>query len=95
MAAYVIALVQVNDADEYAKYAALTGPLIKQFGGRFLVRGGAAEVLEGADFDRRMVIVEFPDNETARRFYDSEEYQAARSIRVPASEAQFILVDGA
>lgn len=95
MTAYVVGLVEVTDAGEYAKYAALSGPLIKKFGGRFLVRGGAAESLEGPDFDSRMVIVEFPDGETARRFYDSDEYQAARSIRAPASNAQFILVEGA
>jgi uncharacterized protein (DUF1330 family) len=59
------------------------------------VRGGKADLFEGTAPPERMVVIEFPDAETARRWYDSEEYQAALKIRQAASRGRVILVEGA
>ncbi len=94
MPAYMIAQVTVTDPDQYKKYTAGTPALIERFGGRFLVRGGAVETLEGPSFDKRLVIVEWPDTQAAQAMFNSPEYQALIAIRQQGSEAQFILVDG-
>ena len=94
MAAYLIAKVEIDDPEIYANYTAKSPEVIKNFGGKFLSRGGAVDILEGDKFCGRIVIVEFPDRAAARNFYQSEEYQAARLIREPISSAQFIVVEG-
>jgi uncharacterized protein (DUF1330 family) len=94
MAAYLIAQVKVRDPDIYKQYTARTPPLIAKFGGRFLARAGSIEVLEGDAQQRRVVVIEFPSIDAARNFYNSPEYQLAREIRLPVSEAQFVIVEG-
>ncbi len=94
MAAYLIAQVTVHDPEVYRGYTARSPEIIAKHGGRFLVRGGSTEVLEGGADNRRVVIVEFPSMEAARAFYNSAEYQQAKAIRAPASEAQFLIVQG-
>ncbi len=95
MPAYVIAEVQVIDAAAYEPYRPLAGASIARFGGRFVVRGGAAELLEGSPAPERIVVIEFPDADTARRWYNSQEYQSALKIRQAASHGRLILVEGA
>jgi uncharacterized protein (DUF1330 family) len=95
MSAYVIADVQITDAAGYEPYKPLAAASIARFGGRFLVRGGKADLLEGAPAPARTVVIEFPDIETARRWYDSAEYQTALKIRQSASTGRLILVEGA
>ena len=95
MPAYVIAEVQVTDAAAYEPYRPLAGASIARFGGRFVVRGGAAELLEGSPAPERIVVIEFPDADTARRWYNSQEYQSALKIRQAASHGRLILVEGA
>lgn len=94
MSAYLIARVRINDPETYAGYTALSPAIIEAHGGRFLSRGQAAMTLEGPEERRRMVVVEFPDMEHARAFYESLEYQAARAIRAPVSEAEFVVLPG-
>ncbi|HEY3908401.1 MAG TPA: DUF1330 domain-containing protein [Stellaceae bacterium] len=94
MPAYVIADVQVTDPTAYEPYRPLAGASIARFGGRFIVRGGAADLLEGTPAPQRIVVIEFPDAETARRWYGSEEYQRALKIRQSASTGRLILVEG-
>ena len=94
MTAYAIVRVKVTDPDQYEKYKALTPDAIAAHNGRFLVRGGDFEVLEGEAEDRRIVLVEFPDLDTARAFYDSPEYREAREVRAGAAEMQMIIVEG-
>jgi len=94
MAAYIIARVSVTDPDQYAKYKLLTPEAIESSGGRFIVRGGASEVLEGIGDDRRVVVLEFPDTATAKAFYDSPAYTHAREVREGAADMEMILVDG-
>lgn len=92
--AYLIAHVTVNDPERYKEYVRLDTPVVERFGGRFVVRGGEAEVLEGAAKDRH-VVIEFPDMETARAFYASSDYQRAAAIRRATAESDLVLVEGA
>lgn len=94
MAAYLIAEVRIDDSNAYLPYVARTPDIISQFGGRILARGGPMEILEGHTDKTRVVIVEFPSMEAARRFYNSPQYQQAREFRLSASEAQLVLVQG-
>jgi uncharacterized protein (DUF1330 family) len=94
MAAYLLAQIQVRDWDTYKQYTARTPEIIAKHGGRFLVRGGETEVLEGEGAGRRLVVLEFPTMAAARTFYHSQEYQEAKRIRMAASEGQFLIVQG-
>ena len=95
MPAYILAEVEVTDPTAYEPYRPLAAASIARHGGRFVVRGGAAELLEGAPAPNRVVVIEFPDAETARRWYRSAEYQSALKIRQTASRGRLILVEGA
>lgn len=95
MPAYVIADIQVSDTPAYDRYRPLAAASIARFGGRFVVRGGKADLLEGEPQPERIVVIEFPDAETARRWYRSEEYQTALKIRQAASRGRVLLVEGA
>ena len=95
MAAYVIADVDVTNPAGYEPYRPLAAASVARFGGRFLVRGGTADLLEGAPAPGRTVVIEFPDVDTAKRWYFSDEYQQALKIRQANSTARVILVEGA
>ena len=95
MPAYVIADIEVTDPDAYAPYRPLAAASIARHGGRFVVRGGAVELLEGEPQPDRIVVIEFPDAEAARRWYRSAEYQSALKIRQSASRGRLFLVEGA
>ncbi len=94
MAAYIIARITVTDPARYENYKALAPAAIARYGGKYLARGGVTEILEGPGEDRRVVILEFPDMNAARSFYNSPEYAAAKSERAGAAEGQFLLVEG-
>ena len=94
MKGYVIANVSVEDAAAYEGYRSQTAAIIAQYGGRFLVRGGAIEVREGDPGIARLVILEFPSVEAARTFYDSPEYQAILPIRLETATSTFIIAEG-
>lgn len=94
MSAYLVAIVDVTDPDQYSQYMAHTPRIIERFGGRFIARGAAPVTLEGEQETRRMVIVEFPTAEVAREMYESAEYTAARALRAGAADGTFIILDG-
>lgn len=95
MTAYVIARVDVTDSDKWMEYAGAAAPTVKAAGGRYIARGGAVEGLENfEDEGKRVVILEFPDMDTARNWYNSAEYGAAKAKREGAGYARFTLVDG-
>ncbi len=95
MAAYVIAEVNVTDPKGYDEYRKLVPATVQKYGGRFVVRGGAVESKEGGWNPARMVVLEFPTLEQARRWYDSPEYAPALALRQKAATARIILVEGA
>jgi uncharacterized protein (DUF1330 family) len=90
---YWVAHVDVRDASAYERYRAANAEAFAKYGARFLVRGGAQEVREG-NAHPRTVVIEFPSVEAARACYDSPEYQAAKALRDPASEADLMIVEG-
>ena len=94
MPAYVLVDVDVTDAGRYDEYRALAAASVEQHGGRYLVRGGASEVLEGERVPNRLVVLEFADADAARAWYHSAEYGEARATRAGAATGSFILVEG-
>ena len=94
MPAYLISDVTVRDAAAFETYRTLAAASIRAFGGRYLVRGGEVDVLEGQHRPSALVIVEFPDTGTAKRWYASPEYAAALEVRDQALVRSLILVDG-
>ena len=95
MKGYVIANIDVRDAGGYEAYRSRTADVVAKYGGRFLVRGGAVEVREGDPGISRFVVLEFPDMDAARTFYDSPEYQAILPHRWDNSVGTLFLVEGA
>jgi uncharacterized protein (DUF1330 family) len=91
---YIIGDVTVTDPERYSDYAAHTEASLEPFGGRFIVRGGPHEVVEGAWEPARLVVIEFPDADAARAWYASEAYQAIAPIRREASTGSLVLVEG-
>jgi uncharacterized protein (DUF1330 family) len=92
--AHVIVDMQITDPQRYESYRRLAGPAVEAAGGRYLARGGATEVLEGDRVPNRVVILEFPDLDAARAWYDSPQYVEARGAREGAATGSFIAVEG-
>ncbi len=95
MAAYVIYQGEVLDQERYDRYKALAAESIIAAGGKYLVRGGAVEVLEGESPAGRTVVLEFPTMEAAVAWYRSPEYTEIRKIREGAARARMYAVEGA
>jgi uncharacterized protein (DUF1330 family) len=95
MTAYVIADITVTNPDGYAPYRQMAAKTVADFGGRFIARGGTTQSLEGGWNPARVVIIEFPSMEVARKWYDSPEYQAALKVRMANSTGRVILTEGA
>ena len=94
MAAYVIVDVEITDPVKYQEYVEVVPPTISGYGGRFLVRGGKAEKLEGDWEPKRVVILEFESMERAKQWWASHEYDAPKKLRQSASVANMIVVEG-
>jgi uncharacterized protein (DUF1330 family) len=94
MPAYLIADVNVTDKDAYETYRTQVMPIVKQYGGRFLVRGGKIETVEGDWRPSRIIVLQFADLAAVRRFYDSKEYRAIIEFRHRAASTRLIFVEG-
>ncbi len=94
MAAFIIFEVDVKDPERYAKNRDLIQPTLEPYGGRFIVRGGRVECLEGSWNPSRLVIVEFPSAEKAMEWWSSEEYRPAKQVRQETTDTEMIIVDG-
>jgi uncharacterized protein (DUF1330 family) len=94
MPAYVIVQISVQDAATYERYKALAPPSIALHGGRYLVRGGRTEPLEGNWCPSRLVVLEFPDADRARAWWGSLEYSPAKEIRQACADTEMLLVEG-
>lgn len=95
MRAYVIAEIEITNPDGYKAYTQQVPATIEKYGGRFLVRGGVQEVLEGDWPVRRRVIIEFPTVEQARKWWDSPEYAGPKALRKANSKGRLLLIEGA
>lgn len=90
---YWVAQVDVADPDAYDAYRRANAEAFEKYGGRFLVRGGAQDVREGAPRGRT-VVIEFDSMDAAVACYESPEYQRAKALRDPVSEADLVIVPG-
>jgi uncharacterized protein (DUF1330 family) len=92
--ALVVVEITVHDPDTYKEYMVLAPPSIAKFKGRYLVRGGTYEALEGEWNPQRFVVLEFPSAQAAKDWWSSPEYTKARQVRQRSASAKMLLVDG-
>ena len=94
MAAYVVVDIEVTDAVAFEEYRKAVPATIAKYGGRYIVRGGKSETLEGGWDPQRLVILEFPNVEAVKRWYGSEEYRPLLALRLKASKGSLVVVEG-
>ena len=94
MSAYLIAQTEIRDHETYDRYKAQVLPTIQKFGGRFIVRGGTLEVLEGGWTPSRMVVIEFPSMQHIRDWFASPDYAPLLALRKSAAVDHLVAVDG-
>jgi uncharacterized protein (DUF1330 family) len=94
MPAYVIADVEVTDPAGFEEYRKQVPATVAKHGGRFLARGGALETVEGDWQPKRLVVLEFPSLQQAKRWYDSPEYKDPKALRLRTSKSKILLVEG-
>lgn len=94
MSAYIVTEIVVHNPVRYEDYKAMVQPTLGPYGGRFIVRGGKVETLEGDWSPQRFVIVEFPDVAKAKAWWGSTEYAEAKALRHANATSQMIVVQG-
>ena len=94
MTAYVIVDIEVTDPAGYEDYKRLAAPTVAAYGGKYIVRGGAVETLEGDWATHRLVVLEFESAARARQWLNSPEYGAARQLRHKTARSKMIVVEG-
>lgn len=94
MAAYIVAHLEVTDAKTFERYREAVAPLVDRYGGRYRIRGGDTEVLEGEWSVSRLVVIEFQTRDAARLFYESPEYQQILPLRTTSSRGAVAIVEG-
>ena len=94
MAAYIVVQVDIKDPERFAEYRTMVPATLEKYGGRFLVRGGAHETLEGDWSPKRLVVLEFDSVEKAKGWWDSEEYREPKALRQASADTQLVVVEG-
>ena len=94
MPAYIIVETDIHDPEQYEQYKAASPGAVAAGGGKFIVRGGELAVLEGDWSPSRLVVLEFPDLDAAKAFYESETYVEARKLREGAANLRMVAVQG-
>ncbi len=94
MAAYAIAQLEISDRAEFERYRAMVPSTLEQFGGRYIVRGGQHEAVEGDWNPQRVVVIEFPSLERAKAWWASEEYAEAKALRQRCATTRLTIVEG-
>lgn len=94
MAAYLVVDIEVTNPAQFEEYKKLAPAAIAKYGGRYLIRGGAYEAIEGDWKPQRLTVVEFESMEKAKAFYNSPEYQVAIKVRQGAAHFKLLLVQG-
>lgn len=95
MPAYMIVTASIKDRDAFISgYGTAAGALVEKFGGKYVLRGPGAELLEGDFGDgASMVISEWPDMKAAKKFWNSPEYAAAKKLRDGLADCQVLLIE--
>ena len=91
---YLVANIRIKDKDKFAAFSGMAAPVIKAHGGKVLARGPGAERHEGS-VEGIVMMIEFESVDTARTFYLSDEYQAAKAVRDACSETDLMIIEGA
>ena len=94
MPAYIIVEIDIHDTTQYEEYKKLTAASLLPFQGRFIVRGGETELLEGDSEPKRIVVLEFPSKELAKAWWSSNEYAPAKELRQRIATTRMIIVKG-
>ena len=94
MSAYFVVEPEITNQKAMEPYRAAVGATIEQYGGRFLARAGATELIEGGPEPKRVVILEFPDKASIKRWYDSPEYQKILPLRLDNSTGHAFVIEG-
>jgi len=94
MSAYILIRIQVEDPSKLKSYQEVAPSIIEKFNGRLRVRGGEVISLEGPNENRRIVVIEFPSLDEAKKFYYSDEYENAIKLRSGIADFEMIAVDG-
>ena len=93
-AGYVIAQLKITNPENYKEYIEKVNPIIKKFGGEYLVRAGEFQIFDGETKFPRIIILKFPSYERALEWYNSEEYKPIKQIRLDNSVANGIIIKG-
>lgn len=94
MSAYVVGDIHITDPVAFRAHVPVALATVARFGGHVIAGGGKIELLDGGPLPERVVIIEFPDAETARRWHRSDDYQAALKVRLATSHGRVFLIDG-
>ena len=94
MSAYFIIQINITNPESYKDYISQVTPIVKKFGGEYIVRGGNSENVEGSWPYERTVVLKFPSYDMVKKWHDSEEYKPIRKIREDNSEGNAIIIDG-
>jgi uncharacterized protein (DUF1330 family) len=95
MSAYIVVQVEVTEPAGYDEYKKMVPSSLAAYGGKFVVRGGACETLEGSWQPKRLVVLEFPSVAKARQWWASDEYRDAKLLRQRTAITEMIVVEGA
>jgi uncharacterized protein (DUF1330 family) len=95
MAGYIIVELEITDPELFAKYRDLVPPIIEQYGGKYIVRGGDTEVIEGDWNPKRIVVLEFESVQRAKEFMNSDEYAPVKQMRFDSANSNALVVEGA
>jgi uncharacterized protein (DUF1330 family) len=94
MPAYIVVQIAIHDPTTYERYKELAPASIAAYGGRYVVRGGPSEVLEGSWQPGRLVVLEFPTAAQARAWWGSPEYAPAKAVRQRCAQTEMLLIEG-
>jgi len=94
MSAYFIIQLNITNSENYKDYISQVTPIVKKFGGEYIVRGGKSESAEGKWPYERTVVLKFPSYEMVKKWHNSKEYNPIRKIREDNSEGNAIIIDG-
>ena len=94
MSGYLIVELEITDAAKFERYRGLVPAIIEKYGGRYLVRGGDTETVEGDWTPRRVVVLEFESTKRAKEFLDSEEYGPVKQIKLESANTNMIVAQG-